>query len=213
MLEGPTRYWRVLLVAFGVAVLTMTAVAARTSGGDAEAESAVLETTGDPTDAETPPAKALATLSDGHARREAAAVASAAPSTSSTAPEASAGEVAAGAEVTAMVTTTPPTTVPPTTAPPTTAPAPPVPSARSGVWDQLAACESGGRWDLNTGNGYSGGLQMAHSTWVQFGGTRYAPYAHLAGRDQQIAVAEAIVAASGGSYSAWGGCAAALGLP
>ena len=29
-----------------------------------------------------------------------------------------------------------------------------------GVWDRLAQCESSGRWDIDTGNGYHGGLQF-----------------------------------------------------
>ncbi|MGH7241370.1 MAG: LysM peptidoglycan-binding domain-containing protein, partial [Candidatus Saccharimonadales bacterium] len=33
------------------------------------------------------------------------------------------------------------------------------PAVASGsVWDQIAACESGGNWAINTGNGYYGGL-------------------------------------------------------
>ena len=33
------------------------------------------------------------------------------------------------------------------------------------VWDRLAQCESGGNWGINTGNGYSGGLQFMPGTW------------------------------------------------
>ena len=33
-----------------------------------------------------------------------------------------------------------------------------------------AQCESGGRWDLNTGNGYWGGLQFSPGTWFGNGG-------------------------------------------
>src|SRR6185436_16238629 len=29
------------------------------------------------------------------------------------------------------------------------------------VWDRIAACESGGNWATNTGNGYYGGLQFS----------------------------------------------------
>jgi len=39
------------------------------------------------------------------------------------------------------------------------------------VWDQLAQCESGGNWNINTGNGFSGGLQFAPGTWTANGGT------------------------------------------
>jgi hypothetical protein len=110
-------------------------------------------------------------------------------------------------------TTAPPTTAAPTTTappPPTTAPAPAVPA---GVWDAIAACESGGNWAINTGNGYYGGLQFLLSTWQINGGTAFAAYPHQATREQQIAVAERVVAAAGGSYGAWGACAASLGLP
>ena len=43
---------------------------------------------------------------------------------------------------------------------------PPQPVISDGeVWDQLAKCESGGNWAINTGNGYYGGLQFNKSTW------------------------------------------------
>ena len=35
------------------------------------------------------------------------------------------------------------------------------------VWDDLARCESGGNWAINTGNGYYGGLQFSLGTWQQ----------------------------------------------
>ena len=78
-----------------------------------------------------------------------------------------------------------------------------------GVWDQLAKCEAGGNWAINTGNGYYGGLQFNPGTWRANGG---AGLPHQASREEQIAVAERVVAASGG-YGAWPGCAAKLGLP
>jgi hypothetical protein len=56
-------------------------------------------------------------------------------------------------------------------------------------------------------------LQFLQSTWLGFGGGAFAPYPHQASRAQQIVVAERVVAAAGGSYGAWGGCAAQLGLP
>jgi LysM repeat protein len=59
----------------------------------------------------------------------------------------------------------------------------------STVWDKIAACESGGNWAINTGNGYYGGLQFTQQTWAGAGGLAYAPRADLATRDQQIAVA------------------------
>jgi hypothetical protein len=34
-------------------------------------------------------------------------------------------------------------------------------AASDSDWDQVARCESGGNWAINTGNGYQGGLQFA----------------------------------------------------
>jgi hypothetical protein len=79
----------------------------------------------------------------------------------------------------------------------------------SGVWDRLAQCESGGNWQINTGNGYYGGLQFSLSTWRAYGGTGL-PSQHS--RETQIAIATKLRDASGG-YGAWPGCAAKLGLP
>ncbi|MEV6207254.1 transglycosylase family protein [Kitasatospora sp. NPDC051914] len=61
-------------------------------------------------------------------------------------------------------------------------------------WDKVAACESGRRWHLNTGNGHYGGLQFDQSTWRANGGTAYAARPDLATREQQIAVAEHLAA-------------------
>ncbi|GAA1173033.1 hypothetical protein GCM10009584_12550 [Ornithinimicrobium humiphilum] len=84
-------------------------------------------------------------------------------------------------------------------------------SAASGsTWDAVAACESGGNWSINTGNGYYGGLQFAQSTWEGFGGTSYAPRADLASRDQQIAIAEKVLASQG--PGAWPTCSVKAGL-
>src|SRR5262245_50688804 len=60
---------------------------------------------------------------------------------------------------------------------PVAAPAQPV-----GVWDDLAECESGGDWAINTGNGYYGGLQFAGQTWRAYGGQEFADRADLASR-------------------------------
>jgi resuscitation-promoting factor RpfA len=75
------------------------------------------------------------------------------------------------------------------------------------TWDALAQCESGGNWAINTGNGFSGGLQFTPSTWAAYGGTGSASDAS---REQQIAVAEQVQAAQG--WGAWPSCAAQLGL-
>lgn len=78
------------------------------------------------------------------------------------------------------------------------------------VWDSLAQCESGGNWSINTGNGYSGGLQFSSSTWLAYGGGEYAPEAWMATREQQIAVASKVQAGQG--WGAWPACSAKLGL-
>ncbi len=69
-------------------------------------------------------------------------------------------------------------------------------------WDAIAACESGGNWKANTGNGYYGGLQFAQSSWIAAGGLKYAPRADLATRGEQIAVARRLARMQG--MSAWG---------
>ncbi|MDX6293852.1 MAG: resuscitation-promoting factor RpfB [Kribbellaceae bacterium] len=73
------------------------------------------------------------------------------------------------------------------------------------AWDRIAACESGGNWQSNTGNGYYGGLQFDHGTWVSYGGDTYAANANLASKAEQIAIAEKVKADRGG-YSAWPVC-------
>lgn len=77
-------------------------------------------------------------------------------------------------------------------------------SASAADWDELAQCEASGDWSANTGNGFYGGLQFTSSTWAEFGGTEYASSAHEATREQQIAVAEQVLAAQGSG--AWPGC-------
>ncbi|CAL9352171.1 transglycosylase family protein [Streptomyces sp. enrichment culture] len=78
------------------------------------------------------------------------------------------------------------------------------------TWEKVAACESTDTWDINTGNGYYGGLQFSQSTWEAFGGTRYAPRADLATKDQQIAIAEKVLDEQG--PGAWPTCSVRAGL-
>ncbi len=92
------------------------------------------------------------------------------------------------------------------------APATPIassaPSVADGsVWDRLAACESGGRWNINTGNGYYGGLQFSLSTWRAVGGSGL-PSDNT--REEQIARAEILLARSG--WGQWPACTLKLGL-
>ncbi|RFD25756.1 resuscitation-promoting factor RpfA [Mycobacterium uberis] len=84
-------------------------------------------------------------------------------------------------------------------------------AATDGEWDQVARCESGGNWAINTGNGYLGGLQFSQGTWTSHGGGEYAPSAQLATREQQIAVAERVLATQG--RSAWPACGHGLSGP
>jgi uncharacterized protein YabE (DUF348 family) len=78
-------------------------------------------------------------------------------------------------------------------------------TGNTGAWDRIAECESGGNWAINSGNGYYGGLQFNHQTWVAYGGDAYATNAHQASKAQQIAIAEKVRADRGG-YSAWPVC-------
>ncbi|MEF9901793.1 transglycosylase family protein [Streptomyces sp. P9-A2] len=76
------------------------------------------------------------------------------------------------------------------------------PSITSGPdWDAIAACESDGNWQANTGNGHYGGLQFTQSSWAAAGGLQYAPRADLATRKEQIAVAKRLARLQG--MSAW----------
>jgi hypothetical protein len=123
---------------------------------------------------------------------------------------------------TTTTTTAPPTTTT-TTAPPTTTttepPPPPTevdPPPDTGgslgdpynyaSWDALAECESGGNWQINTGNGYYGGIQFSLSSWQGVGGTGY-PHEHT--RETQIAMGIRLWEGSG--WGAWPACSSELG--
>ncbi|MFJ4757782.1 transglycosylase family protein [Streptomyces sp. NPDC088763] len=77
-------------------------------------------------------------------------------------------------------------------------------------WGCVAQCESGGDWNINTGNGHYGGLQFSQSTWESFGGLKFAPRADLATRDEQITIAIKVVAVQG--WGAWPQCSRRYGL-
>jgi hypothetical protein len=81
-------------------------------------------------------------------------------------------------------------------------------AATDGEWDQVAKCESGNNWAINTGNGYQGGLQFSPGTWASHGGGQYAPAAHMATKEEQIAVAERVLATQG--KGAWPVCGRGL---
>jgi hypothetical protein len=86
----------------------------------------------------------------------------------------------------------------------------PANAASDAVWDRLAQCESGGNWQINTGNGFYGGVQFSHGSWHAAGGGRFAAYPHQASRVEQIWTAERLLDLQG--WGAWPACSAALGL-
>ena len=88
--------------------------------------------------------------------------------------------------------------------------APTASAAPDSDWDRLAQCEAGGNWHINTGNGYYGGLQFNQQTWQANGGGEFAATADQASREQQIVVAERVLASQG--WGAWPACSASLGL-
>jgi resuscitation-promoting factor RpfA len=77
-------------------------------------------------------------------------------------------------------------------------------AATAEQWDNVAECESGGNWHINTGNGYYGGLQFSYSTWLNYGGGKYASRADLATRAEQMAIANKVLAGQG--WGAWPIC-------
>jgi LysM repeat protein len=74
------------------------------------------------------------------------------------------------------------------------------------IWDRIAACESGGNWAINTGNGYYGGLQFTLGTWRANGGTGMP---QDASREEQIRVAQNVQASQG--WGAWPVCSVKAG--
>ncbi len=53
-------------------------------------------------------------------------------------------------------------------------------------WQHVAICEVGGNWAM-VGPSYSG-IGFANATWLQYGGSRFAPHAGEAPRDAQILI-------------------------
>jgi len=86
----------------------------------------------------------------------------------------------------------------------------PTPEPGYGVWDRLAQCESSGRWNRNSGNGYFGGLQEDLVFWRRHGGLAYASRPDLATRGAQIAVAQQGLSVQG--WQAWPVCSRVIGV-
>jgi LysM repeat protein len=94
------------------------------------------------------------------------------------------------------------------TAPRAAAAAITAPSVAGGsVWDNLAACESGGNWAINTGNGFYGGLQFTLGSWQAVGGSGMP---NQASREEQIMRGQMLQ--SRGGWGNWPACSAKLGL-
>jgi len=68
---------------------------------------------------------------------------------------------------------------------------------RMKLWNRIAKCESGGRWHINTHNGYYGGLQFNLATWRSVGGRDFASYPHKASKAEQVTVANRLYAKRG----------------
>lgn len=86
----------------------------------------------------------------------------------------------------------------------------PASAATTTTWDKVADCESSGNWEINTGNGFYGGLQFTRSTWLAYRLPGYPDRADHATRAQQIRVAERVLAAQG--PRAWPVCGPRAGL-
>ena len=84
---------------------------------------------------------------------------------------------------------------------PECAPVAPTTVAWSVDWDDVAWCESGGRWDYppvtNRSGTYTGGLMIWTKAWDQYGGEEFSSDAYLTTKENQIVVAERILAENG----------------
>ncbi len=69
------------------------------------------------------------------------------------------------------------------------------------MWDSMAWCESRRTWDVDTGNGYFGGLQFALGSWQWMGGTGSPADAS---KEEQIYRANLLWQAQG--WTGWPGC-------
>jgi Transglycosylase-like domain len=72
-------------------------------------------------------------------------------------------------------------------------------------WEAIAQCESGANWAANTGNGDYGGLQISLPTWDANGGTEWSALPSTASPQEQVLVAQRIMATQG--PRAWPRCA------
>lgn len=76
-------------------------------------------------------------------------------------------------------------------------------NASSADWNAIARCESSGNWH-DTAGMFEGGLQFLNSTWLSYGGGKYAQHAYNATPSQQVAIAEKVLNSQG--PGAWPNC-------
>jgi hypothetical protein len=81
-----------------------------------------------------------------------------------------------------------------------------LPTLPTDVWGQLRKCESGGRYDANTGNGYFGAYQFHPGTWRNLG---FPGLPHQAPPEMQDEAARKLQARSG--WGQWPACSRRIG--
>ena len=74
------------------------------------------------------------------------------------------------------------------------------------MWERMAWCESRNTWDIDTGNGYFGGLQFALGSWQWMGGEGSPSDAS---KEEQIYRANLLWKFQG--WNGWPGCKAYFG--
>lgn len=83
---------------------------------------------------------------------------------------------------------------------------------RHTVWDDIAECESNGTWDIDTGNGYRGGLQWKTSTWLAVKPPAAPENPAHATRAQEIKAAQNLMEEPWGGYQHWPVCSRVVGV-
>jgi hypothetical protein len=93
--------------------------------------------------------------------------------------------------------------------PPVLAAAAPTPpdGYKNDVWTRLRNCESGGRYDRNSGNGFYGAYQFHPRTWRGLG---YPGLPHQASPEMQDEAARRLQARSG--WGQWPACSRRIGV-
>jgi hypothetical protein len=91
--------------------------------------------------------------------------------------------------------------------PPVVAAAAPTDGYKHDVWTRLRNCESGGRYDRNSGNGFYGAYQFHPRTWRSLG---YPGLPHQAPPEMQDEAARRLQARSG--WGQWPACSRRIGV-